>query len=67
MSKEGEINYLKNLGAEGQVHAKNKPFSDVNCSMYLIHLGNIMSSLGCPACPDSRFGSWHWLDERFLG
>jgi len=48
MSKEGEINYLKNLGAEGQVHAKNKPFSDVNCSMYLIHLGNIMSLLDAP-------------------
>lgn len=42
MAKQGEINYLDNLGAGGREHAFNKPFSDTNCGQYLLDLGTIM-------------------------
>lgn len=45
MSKQGEIDYLKHLGPDGQVHAYNKPFSDADCSRYLIDVGFIMNVL----------------------
>ena len=43
MSKEGEKNYLKNLGEEGIIHSLNKPFSDINCGEFLIGIGAVMS------------------------
>ena len=48
MGKEGEINYLKNLGFEGVKHATNKPFSDLHCGEYLVGIGAIMSILPPP-------------------
>lgn len=50
MSKQGEIDYLDSLGPEGRIHAFNKPFSDADCSRYLIDLGFIMSVLPPPPC-----------------
>ncbi|RKX33049.1 MAG: hypothetical protein DRP71_11090 [Verrucomicrobia bacterium] len=50
MSKQGEIEYLENLGSEGKVHAFNKPFSDADCSRYLIDLGFIMTLLPSSPC-----------------
>ena len=40
MAKNGEIDYLKNLGEEGINHALNKPFSDTDC------VGNILIQIG---------------------
>ncbi len=48
MGKQGEIDYLKNLGIEGQKHATNKPFSDENCGQYLVDLGTIISLMPKP-------------------
>ena len=31
MAKQGEFDYLDNLGAGGREHAFNEPFSDTNC------------------------------------
>ena len=48
MPKQGEIDYLKNIGRDGQEHALNKPFSDANCGLYLSDLGAILSLLPPP-------------------
>jgi len=48
MAKQGEIDYLRNIGPEGQEHAFNKPFSDINCGRYLVDLGIIMSLMPPP-------------------
>lgn len=46
--KEGEKEYLKKIGIQGQLHALNKPFSDIHCKRYLIDIGLIMSFLPTP-------------------
>jgi SAM-dependent methyltransferase len=48
MPKQGEIDYLKNIGAEGIHHAVNKPFSDAFCGGYLMEIGAIMTLLPQP-------------------
>ncbi len=48
MAKEGERNYLKNLGKEGVKHSINKPFSDINCGEFLMGIGGVMSLLPPP-------------------
>jgi len=48
MGKEGEKNYLKEIGFDGVRHAANKPFSDVHCGDYLIAMGAFMSILPPP-------------------
>lgn len=48
MPKQGEINYLKNIGLDGIHHAAHKPFSDPECGKYLIQLGAILSLLPPP-------------------
>lgn len=48
MSKQGEINYLKNLSQRGVIHAINKPFSDRLCGEMLSEIGGIMSLLPPP-------------------
>ena len=48
MSKKGEIDYLKNVGEEGQKYEANKPFSDHNCGQYLIDIGSLISLLPPP-------------------
>lgn len=45
MPKPGEIDYLHNIGEDGRRHTLNKPFSDLNCGLYLHDLGTIMSLL----------------------
>lgn len=48
MPKQGEIDYLKNLGEDGARHAFDKPFSDPECARYLVDLGVLMSALPPP-------------------
>jgi len=48
MSKEGEKNYLKKIGSNSVKHAINKPFSDSDCSRYLLEIGTLMSLLPSP-------------------
>jgi SAM-dependent methyltransferase len=48
MAKQGEINYLRNLGEAGARHAAGKPFSDADCHIYLIEFGALLSLLPAP-------------------
>lgn len=46
--KQGEKEYYRKLGPDGIWHAINKPFSDIDCGKYLIHLGVIFKILPPP-------------------
>ncbi|MBZ5558689.1 MAG: class I SAM-dependent methyltransferase [Acidobacteriia bacterium] len=48
MAKQGEIDYLKNIGDAGVRHAINKPFSDPDCDRFLIEFGLVLSLLPPP-------------------
>lgn len=43
--KQGEIDYLKNIGTEAANHALNKPYSDIKYGLYLIDIGSIIHLL----------------------
>ncbi|WP_313333199.1 class I SAM-dependent methyltransferase [Sphingobium yanoikuyae] len=45
VAKEGEQDYLANIGEMGRTHCLNKPFSDTYCGMNLTSIGTIMSLL----------------------
>lgn len=45
MPKQGEIDYLHKIGPAGREHARNKPFSDPQCGLYLTDIGAIMKLL----------------------
>ena len=46
--KQGEIDYMQNLGEEGAIGAYDKPFSHFTCSKNLVDLGIIMALLPPP-------------------
>jgi SAM-dependent methyltransferase len=48
MAKQGEIDYLKNIGEAGVRHAVNKPFSDPDCDRFLMEIGLVLSLLPPP-------------------
>jgi SAM-dependent methyltransferase len=48
MGKRGEIDYLKNIGADGLRHATDKPFSDEGFARLLIDLGALVLLLPPP-------------------
>jgi SAM-dependent methyltransferase len=48
MAKQGEIEYLSNIGEAGVRHAVGKPFSDPGCPNYLMELGAIFHLLPQP-------------------
>ncbi len=48
MAKQGEIDYLKNLGPDGVQHAALKPFSDPGRARYLAELGALLALLPPP-------------------
>ncbi len=48
MTKQGEIDYLKNIGKCGVMHSINKPFSDDACGALMAEMGAIMSLLPNP-------------------
>ena len=48
MAKQGEIDYLKNLGPDGARHAALKPFADPGRARYLAELGALLALLPPP-------------------
>ncbi|MDD5035588.1 MAG: class I SAM-dependent methyltransferase [Methylococcaceae bacterium] len=48
MAKQGEIDYIVNLGEAGMDHALNKPYSDPGCGRYFMDMGSIFSLLPQP-------------------
>jgi SAM-dependent methyltransferase len=48
MAKQGEIDYLKNIGDAGVRHAIHKPFSDPDCGRFLMEIGLVLSLLPPP-------------------
>jgi len=48
MSKQGEIDYLRNLGEAAIQHAIHKPFSDAECPRYLAQMAAILAVLPPP-------------------
>ena len=48
MSKQAEIDYLKNIGVHGVKHAINKPFSDKHCGSMLSEIAAVISLLPQP-------------------
>ena len=46
--KQGEIDYMKNIGDEGAIDAFDKPFSHFTCSKNLVDLGIIMALMPSP-------------------
>jgi 2-polyprenyl-3-methyl-5-hydroxy-6-metoxy-1,4-benzoquinol methylase len=53
MSKQGEIEYIKNKGEKATIHALNKPFSDPKCGIYLMDMGTIFMLLPEPKIRNS--------------
>jgi SAM-dependent methyltransferase len=48
MPKQGEIDYVKNIGEAGLAHAAEKPFSDGGCGQMLVDIGIVMQLLPAP-------------------
>lgn len=48
MPKQGEIDYLRNIGEAGLAHAAGKPFSDAGCAQMLVDIGIVMQLLPPP-------------------
>jgi SAM-dependent methyltransferase len=48
MAKQGEIEYLSNIGEAGIRHAVGKPFSDPGCPNYLMEMGALFHLLPQP-------------------
>jgi 2-polyprenyl-3-methyl-5-hydroxy-6-metoxy-1,4-benzoquinol methylase len=48
MTKQGELNYFKNISQKGIRHSINKPFSDEGCGELLAEISAIMSLLPPP-------------------
>ncbi len=48
MAKQGEIDYLRNIGEPGLAHAMGKPFSDPGCAQMLVDMGIVMHLLPPP-------------------
>lgn len=49
MAKQGEIDYVANIGPDGAAHAQGKPFSDADCGRMLADLGGVFMVL--PSAP----------------
>ncbi|MDK9719001.1 MAG: class I SAM-dependent methyltransferase [Trichlorobacter sp.] len=48
MAKQGEIDYIDNIGTDGAYHAQHKPYSDPRCGNYFLDLGAIFLLLPPP-------------------
>lgn len=48
MTKQGERDYLRNIGDSGRDHSLHKPFSNVDCGLTLMSIGAVMSLMPSP-------------------
>ncbi|MCW2361399.1 MULTISPECIES: class I SAM-dependent methyltransferase [Sphingobium] len=48
MTKQGELDYLRNIGEAGRDHSLNKPFSNGDCGLTLMSIGAVMSLMPAP-------------------
>ena len=48
MAKQGEIDYLKNIGDAGVRHAIRKPYGDADCDRLLMEIGMVLALLPPP-------------------
>ena len=66
MAKQGEIDYLKNIGDDGIKHAVHKPFSDQECGKYLFELGAVFTLLPPPPARLLDIGCGTGWTSRFF-
>ena len=66
MAKQGEIDYLKNIGQDGIQHAVHKPFSDPECGKYLSELGAVFTLLPPPPARLLDIGCGTGWTSRFF-
>lgn len=66
LTKQGEMDYLRNIGEAGAEHAANKPFSDAECGVYLVQIGTVMSLLPPPPARLLDLGCGTGWTSRFL-
>ncbi len=64
--KAGERAYYQNLGPEGRLHARHKPFSDPDCGKYLANLGALLLLLEPAPRSVLDFGCGTGWTSRFL-
>jgi SAM-dependent methyltransferase len=65
--KQGEIDYMRNIGEEGAQGAYDKPFSHFTCSKNLVDLGIIMSVLPPPPARLLDLGCGTGWTSAFFG
>ncbi|HYV37655.1 MAG TPA: class I SAM-dependent methyltransferase [Gemmataceae bacterium] len=66
MAKQGEIDYLRNIGQDGIRHAVHKPFSDPECGKYLSELGAVFTLLPPPPARLLDIGCGTGWTSRFF-
>ena len=66
MAKQGEIDYLRNIGQDGIRHAVHKPFSDNECGKYLFELGAVFTLLPPPPARLLDIGCGTGWTSRFF-
>lgn len=66
--KQGEREYFARIGEAGRRHAAGKPFSDDNCTHYLINISVFLSLMRPPPARIVEFGcGTGWLSLIFAG
>jgi len=66
MAKDGERNYLLNIGDEAVRHAVGLPFSDPNCGRFLVELGTLLALLPAPPIRILDLGCGTGWTSRFF-
>jgi SAM-dependent methyltransferase len=66
MPKQGEIDYVRNIGEAGLAHAIEKPFSDNGCAQMLVDIGIVMHLLPPPPARLLDFGCGTGWTSAFL-
>jgi len=66
MTKQGEIEYLRNIGPDAMRHAIGKPFSDLSCGKLLMEIGAVMTCLPPPPARLLDLGCGTGWTSRFF-